>query len=265
MAVTCAAILCVRNEELHIRRTLSGFIDQGIEVAVIDHESTDGTVEICQEFLGKGLLFMDRLTWNGEYDQTVQLTAKARIVEKLRHDWIIHTDADEWLQSPIEGESLLEGIERITENRFNVINFEEFVFLPSHGQSTDLNRYEKQILSYYFYSHPNLKLNRAWKRIANLQNIKSGGHRLLGATVRIATESFILRHYMVLSHEHAVQKYVGRVFSEQDVAKNWHRRRINLTAEELVLPASNKLKTLSRWDSVNFDRSEPKKEPYWRW
>ena len=148
MTISCAAILCVRNESLHIRRSLSDLVHQGIEVAVIDHESTDGTFEICEEFAGTGLLSIDRLKWGGVYDQTAQLKAKARIVEKLRHDWIIYTDADEWLQSPVEGETLLEGLDRITENGFNVINFEEFVFLPHHGPRVGLESYEKNILTF---------------------------------------------------------------------------------------------------------------------
>jgi glycosyltransferase involved in cell wall biosynthesis len=265
MTISCAAILCVRDESLHIRRALSDLIHQGIEVAVIDQESTDGTIEICEEFVGAGLLSIDRLNWTGVYDLTAQLKAKARIVEKLRHDWVIHTDADEWLQSPVEGETLLEGLDRISENGCNVINFEDFVFLPHHGQRVGLDSYEKNILNYYFFAPWKKRLMRAWKRSAGFQNIESGGHLLSGKAVKIAPEDFILRHYIVLSHEQAVQKYVGRIFSERDLEKNWHSNRLYLSAEALELPAPDNLKKLSRWDSVNFDRSEPRKEHYWGW
>jgi len=265
MTITCAAILCVRNESSHIQRILSDLLHQGIEVAVIDHESTDGTFEICEDFVGKGLISIDRLKWTGVYDLTAQLKAKARIVETLRHDWIIHTDADEWLQSPVEGETLLEGLDRITENGFNVINFEEFVFLPQHGRRVSLESYTKDILNYYFFAPRKQRLMRAWKRSAGFQNIESGGHTLSGKAVKIAPEVFILRHYIALSYEQVVQKYVGRVFSERDLEKNWHGNRLDLSAEALVLPAPDKLKKLPRWDSINFDRSEPMKKHYWSW
>jgi glycosyltransferase involved in cell wall biosynthesis len=265
MTVTCVAILCVRNEGLHIRRTLRGLVEQGIEVVVIDHESTDDTVAICEDFLGNGLLSIDRLHWNGEYNQTAQLKAKTSIVDMLQHDWIIHTDADEWLASPIEGETLLHGIQRISDSGFNVINFEEFVFLPYQGQKLGSNSYEKEILSYYFFAPYEQRLMRAWKRVANLQNIESGGHVLKGAAIKVAPVAFILRHYLALSHEHAVRKYVGRVFSEEDLEKGWHGNRLGITAEDLILPMPEELKKLSRWDSLDFDRSEPKKEHYWAW
>ena len=36
MPVSCAAVLCVRNEAKHIHRAISDFVNQGIDVVVID-------------------------------------------------------------------------------------------------------------------------------------------------------------------------------------------------------------------------------------
>jgi glycosyltransferase involved in cell wall biosynthesis len=265
MKVSCAAVLCVRNEHLHIRRALTDFIDQGIDVVVIDHGSTDGTREICEELIGSGVLSIDHIKWEGVYDQTAQLKAKARVFENLRHDWIIHADADEWLQSSRKGESLLDGLDRINENGFNVVNFEEFVFLPYHGQQVDFDAYRKDILGYYLFAPHERRLMRAWKRSASLKNIDSGGHTLSGQEMKIAPESFILRHYIVLSHELAVQKYVRRTFSRRDLERGWHGNRLHLRAEDLELPPPDELKMLSRWDSKDFDRTEPRKIHYWGW
>ena len=59
------------------------FIEQGIDVVVIDNDSTDGTVGICREFLGKGLLFIDQVAWTGRFNLSGQLEAKRRIVAQL--------------------------------------------------------------------------------------------------------------------------------------------------------------------------------------
>lgn len=265
MQVSCAAVICVRNEEPYIFRTLNYLTTQGIEVLVIDHESTDETVSICREFLGKGLLRLETLEWKGVFDLTVQLKAKARITEQLQHDWIIHTDADEWLQSSVEEESLLSGITRMDRAGWNVINFDEFVFVPEFGQDMDERTHERHILNYYYFAPFPNRLMRAWKRSANLSNITSGGHKLSGTSVKLAPETFILRHYLVLSHKHALRKYVGRDFSEQDLAKNWHGNRLNIPAESLRLPPAHSLKRLPSWDSIEFDRSDPKKTVYWQW
>jgi glycosyltransferase involved in cell wall biosynthesis len=265
MSVTCAAILCVRNEAAHIQRAVGNFVNQGIDVVVIDHGSTDNTVNICEQFKGHGLLSIEYMPWTGTFDLVTQLEVKRKISEALNHDWIIHADADEWFQSSVQGECLLEGINRLSSSGFNVINFEEFVFLPFRGQEIDVTDYEKQIMTYYYFAPSHLRLMRAWKRSSNFQNSTTGGHRLLGESVNIAEETFVLKHYLVLSHEHAIKKYVGRVFSEDDLRKGMHGNRLNLTAQKLQLPLKAKLKVQSCWDKVEFDRSDAKTTHFWEW
>lgn len=265
MPVSCVAILCVRNEANHIRRAINDFVSQGIDVVIIDNGSTDHTLQICSEFLGNGLLSIEHMPWKGEFDLTTQLEIKNTIVRSLNHDWVIHADADEWMHSPVEGESLLDGITRLSEHGFNVINFEEFVFLPTQGEKYNLDNYQKVFLNYYYFSPQKQRRMIAWNRLLSCSNIESGGHKLIGDGINVSPESFILRHYIVLSYEHAVQKYSQRVFSKRDLAKNWHKKRLNISQEKLELPSPDKLKQLDRWNSYNLDFSDPKKEHYWNW
>ena len=264
-SITCVAILAVRNEALHMHRALSSFIEQGIDVVVIDHESTDGTLEICKEFLGNCILSIEALPCRGVFNLSEQLEAKTRIINELPHDWVIHTDADEWLQSPVKGESLREGIVRIDGLGYNAINFEEFVFLPGPDESNDLHDYSKKLLYYYFFYPHEKRLMRAWKRGCEFNNVATGGHTLGGIGINLAPEAFILRHYIVLSQQHAVKKYGNREFSDMDLKKGWHGNRLNLDAKRLTLPETRYLKKLPCWDNVNFDRSDPKKTHYWDW
>ena len=263
--VTCAAIMAVRNEAPHIERALRTFIRQGIDVVVIDHASIDSTVDICSQYIGGGLLRIEHLPWEGVYDQTAQLAAKASIVRELHHDWIIHADADEWLQSIVTGETLREGITRVSSLGYNVINFDEFVFLPPPDETGDLHDYEKKLLHYYFFAPFEKRLMRVWKRSDGLSNLGSGGHTLTGGELNVAPDNFILRHYIALSQEHALQKYLGRTFSAVDLAKGWHANRVNLTARQLKFPSLRKLKQLEHWHSVDFDRGDPKRNHYWEW
>ena len=106
---------------------------------------------------------------------------------------------------------------------------------------------------------------RAWKRSANLSNLASGGHRLVGDELNVSPESFILRHYIVLSQRDAWRKYVGRSYSATDLSKNWHGNRLKLTKEQLELPRPERLKKLPVWDSKEFDRSDPQSRHYWAW
>jgi len=263
--VSCAAILAVRNEAVHIDRVMTEFIEQGIDVVVIDNDSTDETVNICRRYLGKGLLFMDRLEWTGSFNLTAQLDAKRRITGRLNHDWLIHTDADEWMQSPVQGESLLEGISRVSAKGCNVINFDEFVFLPVANKSDIGGRYDRKMLHYYYFAPSKTRLMRAWKRSANLGNRSSGGHILKGNKLYVEPESFILRHYIALSQRHVLEKYTKRSFAAIDLEKSFHRNRHQLTAAQLRFPGTLQLKKLAAWNVKSFDRSDPKLKHYWAW
>lgn len=263
--VSCAAILAVRNEAIHIARILDDFILQGIDVVVIDNDSSDETVPICEQFLGRGLLRIENLPWSGTFDLTAQLIAKERICRGLAHDWVIHTDADEWMHSPIEGESLLEAISRVSNAGFNAINFEEFAFIPDGNENSIPDNYQRTTLNYYYFSPGRTRLMRAWRRDAGFSNLDSGGHLLDGSNVRLAPEPFILRHYIVLSYEHAVRKYVDREFAEADVLKGWHFDRLDISGCKLKLPDVRHMKRLAHWQSMSFDRSDPKQSHYWKW
>jgi glycosyltransferase involved in cell wall biosynthesis len=264
-SITCAAILAVRNEACHIRRILPAFIGQGIDVVVIDNDSTDETAAICRQYLGKGVLFMERVAWTGCFDLSAQLEAKKDVAARLDHDWLIHTDADEWMQSPQKDETLLEGICRVSAQGFNAINFDEFVFLPVDDKSKLCTHYEREILHYYFFEPCKNRLMRAWQRNANLSNRASGGHRLAGDKLKISAEPFILRHYIALSQQDALNKYVGRTYSATDLSKSWHGNRLQLTKEQLRLPRRELLKKLPVWDAREFDRTDPQLRHFWEW
>jgi len=264
-SVSCAAIVAVRNETLHIRRSIRAFVESGIDVVIIDHASTDGTLEICKEYLGNGILSIEHLEWRGVFDLSEQLDLKARIISELPHEWVIHSDADEWLQSPVEGESLLEGITRIDGLGYNAVNFEEFVFLPDPDENDIFVDYEKKLLCYYYFAPQQKRLMRAWKKNCGLSNIAAAGHKLGGNGLYLAPQAFILRHYIALSQAYALRKYLGREYSDRDLKKGWHDNRIKILAEDLKLPRAVGLKKLSSWETVDFDRSDPRHKHYWEW
>src|SRR5579863_1730355 len=130
---TAVAIVTVRNESIHIRRCLRDLIHDGIDVILIDHDSTDDTAAKAREFLGKGLLAVERLPWMGVYSLPDILAAKRSLIQSVGHDWVIHADADEWLSAPEEDMRLIDGIAAADGAGFNCINFNEFVFIPDDG------------------------------------------------------------------------------------------------------------------------------------
>jgi glycosyltransferase involved in cell wall biosynthesis len=264
--IRALAVLCVRNEAIHMRRCMQDLIGSGLDVYLIDNESTDGTPDIAKEFLGRGLIGIESLPWNKEYSQSEQLRAKQRVYGVADHDWLVHVDADEWLCSPIEGQSLLQGLAAADEAGYNCVNFHEAVFVPLQGEDFYVEDYAAKMSSYYFFQPSYPRLNRAWSRRAMLQNLETGGHILRGRELKRSPTDFILRHYIVLSEAHACSKYVGRQFSNEDRAKGWHGNRIGITAESLRVKA---IPELRRIDSIAqhhlLDFSLPVTKHYWEW
>jgi glycosyltransferase involved in cell wall biosynthesis len=159
--ISALAIVCARNEAYHIRRCLSCLIDEGLDVILIDHESTDQTRTIAAEFSKRGLVTIERLPWRGAFCLSEQLKLKSDIAQNVSHDWIVHVDADEWLSSRRPGQSLLAGIAMADESDANCVNFDEFVFTPTGEENFLVEDYHKKMIGYYFFQPYYPRLLRA--------------------------------------------------------------------------------------------------------
>ncbi|MBT9289119.1 glycosyltransferase family 2 protein [Prosthecodimorpha staleyi] len=263
--VSAVAILCARNERDHALRAIQLLIENAIDVILIDHDSADGTRAAAARHLGRGLLSIEHQPWRGSFSLTDQLRMKAELGRQVPHDWIVHVDADEWLSSPHPGQTLLEGISAADEAGANAINFDEFVFVPTGLQHFDAGTCHEEMLQYYFFQPSYPRLMRAWKRSAGLDNQTRAGHKLTGAALRLHSEDFILRHYIVLSARHAQDKYLGRNFSEEDRLKGWHRSRTQFRLEDLQLPSAGELHRLPHWTSKDFTKATPRTAHFWSW
>ena len=256
----CVAIITVRNGASYVENCLDHLFSNGIEAAVIDHDSSDGTYELCESFLGNGLCYLGRMPYNGAFSLSDQLLEKSIVAGKLNADWLIHQDIDEQLQAPEDGLSLHDSIVREDLAGYNCINFNEFVFLPlaTSGASFYTGR------DYYFFEPSANRLMRAWKTSAKLSNLEAAGHRLKGDLV-LSPVTHILRHYMFTSQQHAYEKYNKTVFSSPEVEKGWHRARIGVPLNKMTFPGKDKLKELVAPSSRLFDTSEPYLKHYWKW
>src|SRR5215472_4323005 len=213
--VTAVAIVAVRNEAIHVRRCIRDLIRDGIEVIMVDNDSTDGSAELAREFLGHGLLSIRRLAYRGTFSLSDILAFKKTIADTVPHDWVLHVDADEWLRPPKQCKTLIEGIHAADLQGFNCINFLEFVFVPKPGESYEAEDYSSLMRTYYFFAPFYPRLVRAWKRSAGLDNRERAGHVLTGPNTRLFPQDFILRHYIVLSEAHARRKYLARKYAPE--------------------------------------------------
>jgi glycosyltransferase involved in cell wall biosynthesis len=257
------AILTVRNEAKYLPITLRHLVESGISLAIIDNESTDSSKEIFTHFR-EHILHYSTLPYANCFSLTDQLAAKARVMESLQSDWWIHQDADEILESPRQGETLRQGIERQAREGANAINFDEFVFTPVQQQpNCEAVDFRKAMLHYYFFEPEPKRLWRAWRNGLGFQQAH-GGHKLTASVeIKSLSESFILRHYIVLSQDHANRKYSERRFATEDLAQGWHGNRRNIPAS-VTLPVAECLERLEQWDSKSLKKRSPRKHHFWQ-
>ncbi len=262
--LSVCAVIGVRNEYAYLHILLPILAAQKIDVVILDNASSDDSKKLYQEFKNAPIIRVESLPHNGCFSLTEQLQRKHEIVSHLTHDWIVHHDADEILQHR-DGGTLRQAIEEADALGFNALNFEEFVFLPKPEKELVGEDYYKDILRYYFFAPRENRLNRAWKRSANLSNM-CAGHNLSGEALNIYPCTHMLRHYLVLGNSHARMKYLNRGFDNAELKKGWHGNRINFTYENLTIPEDHEfLRCLTAYDSVDFDRSRPTSKHYWEW
>ena len=252
------ALLAVRNEVLYMGRCLEHLFLQGIETCVIDNESSDSTLEIARKFIGHGVFRIVTKPYEGYFDHFGILQLKETLCREIDADWFIHVDADDIFEAPAPFKTLYEGIMKADQEGYNAINFDEFVFLPTADDESFEGRDFVESMRYYYFFEPSpLWHINAWKNTGRAVDIISyGGHRANFKGRKIYPENFILRHYIVLSRAHAIAKYGSeRIYSQEEIKKRkWHGARATFSADKLVLPFKNELKTLS---TNGWDRSQP--------
>jgi glycosyltransferase involved in cell wall biosynthesis len=257
------AIICVRNELTYLREVIPYLNNENIEVILIDNDSTDGTLNVASGADYGNIQHVERLPFNGRFDLSAQLNAKAAVIENIDADWIVHQDADEILQSPTDWGGLRHHVELADSMGFNVLNFNEIVMLPANP---DIDDFIHNNTNYYFFEPRPLRLMRAWKKSAKLANFRSGGHVLHGDDVVVYPARMLLKHFIVRSQHHAFEKYLGRRFASTDLEKGWHGNRLGFTEKNLIIPTCGS--DLYRLEDV---KNTPAKLPrssrthFWEW
>lgn len=259
------AILAIRNEAAYLANCLRHLVRNSIDFVVIDNGSTDDSPEIYRrrEFAAN-LVAVEELSYHGVFSLAEQLRKKLQIAEILDTDWIIHLDADEIMHSYREGESLNAAFCRLDADNWNVVNFDEFVFLPTETDYVaDTTAHYQPLHHYYYFSPQTPRLMRAWRKTGSLSMVETGGHLLIGDGIRLAPEHFALRHYIVRNQEHAFTKYTTRAFAAEELVLGWHHARAQAPANAFVLPPAAVLKRLADAGQRSLDRSEPWTAHYW--
>lgn len=159
------AIITTYNEARYVRPALDHYVKHGIEVYVLDNESTDGTCDIVAEYLKENVIALEVVTRQGYNDWKAMLCRKEAIADRVRADWYMHADIDE-IRLPFDSrQTLPQAVKLVDEAGYNAINFMEFTFVPT-CESPDHDHADFQRTMRWYYPflqrHPH-RLN-FWKR-----------------------------------------------------------------------------------------------------
>lgn len=263
MSLSITAVICSRNESEYLNNLIPYLAAEDIEVVLIDNGSADGTPDIFTTTAYPNIIEYIHVPFEGVYDWTALLTIKASVYERLDSDWLIHQDADEILHAPNAWGLLRHSIEEANADGFNVLNFNELVMLPMNAHTEN---YITDNKNYYFFEPHPLRLMRAWRKDANLTNVTTGGHILTGENIKVSPKKMILKHFMVRSQQHAIEKYSQRKFADGDLLKGWHGNRLALTPDMLSFPKNSPhLHRLDTPQSIPECLPHPLKKHYWHW
>jgi glycosyltransferase involved in cell wall biosynthesis len=268
------ALLATYNEERFVSGCIEHLVRQGVNVYMIDNESTDRTVACAQPYLGRGLIEIETLPRRGEFSLVAILERKEELAATLDADWFMHHDADEIRIAPRSDQTLVEALSEVDAAGCNAVNFLEFTFLPTvEAPEHDHPRFQETMRHYYaFFPVFPHRLN-AWRRQSDRVELAwSGGHRVRFPGLRIWSESFRMRHYLFLGRAHAGEKYAGRIRTQLETERGWGGWRTTLAQgitkqhlDALPLPRQRELREYVTDDLL--DPSEPLSAHLWneRW
>jgi hypothetical protein len=262
--VRIVAILAIHEERPYLYNCLSHLVSNGIEFAVVDNGSADGSKELIHDAsFAPYLAGYRHVPFSGQFNWEEILLAQEQLLRTIEADWHVLLAPDEIMHSYVSGESLADAITRLDRQGYDVINFDEFVFLPvDRGYEPDIGGMPR-LRHYYFYEPRNPNQMRAWRKSSGGSNVTHAGHLISNDQLRLAPESFALRHYIFRDQAHALEKYAKRKFALEEVERGWHCDRTGQVVAHFKFPPLSELHSLNSAEDRRLERGHPRKHHYW--
>jgi hypothetical protein len=228
------AIVAAHNEDDVISHVIGDLVRQGIEVYLLDHRSTDGTVAQASMWLGKGLLKIETFPDDAGYPEenrdkyiwTDILRRKEELAATLDADWYIHHDADEFRESPFPFMTLKQAISLVDKLGYNAIDFNLLNFRPINNDYLSGQDVRRSLKFFEFGEKFDACQVKAWKNLKIPVDLAAtAGHDIQFKGRNVFPIKFLLRHYPIRSQEHGLKKVIldrKSRFSEEESLKGWH-------------------------------------------
>ena len=251
------AIVKAYNEADIIVPSLRYLISQGIDVYLVDNWSDDGTWELVQQFIGRGVVGAERYPVRDEsrYGWRGLLERTEEIARTVPADWYIHYDVDEVRRSPWPQLRLKDAIHRVDRSGFNAIDHTVLNFHPVDDGYCPPEDFESYFRHFEFSRRRGSFVQiKAWKHTpADVSLTDSGGHEVRFAGRKVYPLKFLLKHYPVRSQAHGLRKVLHERVARWDPverAGGWHTQYDHVGPTHRFIRAPE---TLVRFDPDHFD------------
>jgi hypothetical protein len=228
------AIMPAFNEADVIYHAIGALVAGGVDVYLIDHESTDGTVAAATPWLGRGLVRIERFPDDARYSERNHgamvwreiLGRVQQVSGEIPADWYVFVNADEFREAPWPGMTLSEALREVDELGYSAVNFELFNFRPIDDGYVPGADPRGHLRHFEAPGRHDLLQVKAWKRQPQVVDlVEHGGHDVLFEDKRVFPIPFLLRHYPIRSSEHGIRKVLAERmprFAEEERAGGWH-------------------------------------------
>ncbi|MBK9963626.1 MAG: glycosyltransferase family 2 protein [Holophagales bacterium] len=223
---------------------LANLVAQGLETYVFDNGSTDGSREIAEGFLGRGVLAVESVPRHGVFEHAALLARKEDVARRIDADWFVHVDTDEILRPPSGFPTVLDALRAADAGGFDAANCFEFIFSPTVEEPDhDHGRFLETMRWYYPFAPQLFHRVSAWKRRTGaIGLVETGGHDVRLPGTRVFPANLVLRHYPILSRAHAAAKYSSRTHPIAPLSRGWHGWRERLDPARVTLPSRSSLR-----------------------
>lgn len=224
------AIIPTYNESDIITHTIQHFINEGVDVYLLDNWSSDNTIELAKKFEGKGVIGIEKFPKEHPSPYFSLKILASRIEEltlELKSDWFISNDADALKRSPWKGVNLKDAIFAADKAGYNAIDHTVLTFRPiDNSYSTKLDL-EKHFRYFEFRKGAGQFLQiRIWKNTGKpISFADSGGHEVKFKDRKVYPYKFLVKHYPILSQKHGEKKILQERKPRYDPVekeKGWH-------------------------------------------
>lgn len=231
MSRLLGVLLCYNDGDL-VEDAVRYLREQGHELVVWDHGSTDETADVLRGLRGELVELRDvprAVDFYGLYQ-----AMSANLLENYvgRYDWVSWPDQDEFLEGPDRSRPYVDWLEEVIASPFDWLQFNNYNFWWTSADDPSVARAVRRVRHYSLFADCAPRV-RSWR--ASATNVREFNHNpALGERY---PRLFNLRHYPMRSEAQMLRRLRADRAGLRRGGSNYHYDNMSSWPERLVIPA----------------------------